>query len=134
MGSGSKESRYSGMWGKGGWLRRGEVFKRRIDESWGSGSPVAGGVGLWGLIASDMRHGLVTVMKGTVGQFTVPVVYRYVVGPELVPEAEDAVGAGFGGVEVVFGAFEDGEVFDREVFWKAFDRKAGEIVGHSIER
>ena len=75
MGSGSKESRYSGMRGEGGWDRRGEVFKRRIDESWGSGSPVAGGVGLWGLIASDMRHGLVTVMKGAVGQFTIPAMY-----------------------------------------------------------
>ncbi len=56
------------------------------------------------------------------------------VGPEFVTEAEDAVGAGFGGVEVVLGAFEDGEVFDWEVFWEAFDRKAGKIVGHSIER
>jgi len=57
-----------------------------------------------------------------------------VVGPELVTEAEDTMGTGFRGVEVVFGAFEDGEVFDGEVFWKAFDRKAGKIVGHSIER
>ncbi len=55
------------------------------------------------------------------------------VGPEFVPEAEDAVGAGFGGVEVVLGAFEGSEVFNREVFWKAFDREVGEIVGHSIE-
>ncbi len=55
------------------------------------------------------------------------------VGTELVTEAEDAVGAGFGGVEVVFGAFEGSEIFGREVFWKAFDRKVGKIVGHSIE-
>ncbi len=55
------------------------------------------------------------------------------VGPELVTEAEDAVGARFGGVKVVLGAFEGSEVFDGEVFWKAFDRKAGRIVGHSIE-
>ncbi len=55
------------------------------------------------------------------------------VGSEFIAEAEDAVGAGFGGVEVVFGAFEGGEVFDREVFWKAFDRKVGKIVGHSME-
>src|SRR6266436_1204813 len=75
MGSGSKESRYSGTQGEGGWLRRGELFKIRIDESGGSGAAVAGGVGLWGLIASDMRHGLVTVMKGAVGQFTIPVMY-----------------------------------------------------------
>ncbi len=55
------------------------------------------------------------------------------VGAELVAEAKDTVRAGFGGVEVVFGAFEGSEVFDGEVFWKAFDRKAGEIAGHSIE-
>ncbi len=55
------------------------------------------------------------------------------IGSELVTEAEDAMRVGFGGVEVVFGAFEGSEVFDREVFWKAFGRKAGKIVGHSIE-
>ncbi len=53
---------------------------------------------------------------------------------ELVAEAEDTVRAGFGGVEVVFGTFEGSEVFDGEVFWEAFDREAGKIVGHSIER
>ncbi len=55
------------------------------------------------------------------------------VGPEFVLEAEDAVRVGFGGVEVVLGTFEGSEFFDREVFGKAFDRKAGKIVGHSIE-
>ncbi len=55
------------------------------------------------------------------------------VGPEFVSEAEDAVRAGFGGVKVVLGAFEGSEFFDREVFGKAFDRKVGKIVGHSIE-
>ncbi len=55
------------------------------------------------------------------------------VGPKLISEAEDAVGPGFGGVEVVFGAFEGSEIFSGETFWKAFDRKAGKIVGHSIE-
>ncbi len=55
-------------------------------------------------------------------------------GTELVTETEDAVGAGFGGVEVVFGTFEGSEFLEREVFWKAFDGKAGKIVGHSIER
>ncbi len=55
------------------------------------------------------------------------------VGPELVAEVEDAMGARFGGVEVVFGAFKGSKVFEGEVFWKAFDRKAGKIVGHSIE-
>ena len=54
------------------------------------------------------------------------------VGAELVSEVEDAMGVGFGGVEVVLGAFEGSEVFDREVFRKAFDRKAGKIIGHSI--
>jgi len=57
-----------------------------------------------------------------------------VVGAELVAEAEDAMRAGFGGVEVVFGTFEGSELFSGEVFWKAVDRKAGKIVGHLIER
>jgi len=57
-----------------------------------------------------------------------------VVGPKFVVETEDAVGVGLGGVEVVFGAFEGGKLLDGEVFWKAFDREAGRIVGHSIER
>jgi len=56
-----------------------------------------------------------------------------VVGAELVAETEDAMGAGFGGVEVIFGAFEGSKLFSGKVFWKAFDREAGEIVGHSIE-
>ena len=55
------------------------------------------------------------------------------VGPKFVVEVEDAVGARFGGVEVVLRAFEGSEIFNREVFWKAFDREAGKIVGHSIE-
>jgi len=57
-----------------------------------------------------------------------------VIGAELVTEAEDAMRAGFRGVEVVLRAFEGSEALDGEVFWKAFDRKAGKIVGHSIER
>jgi len=56
-----------------------------------------------------------------------------VVRPKLVAEAEDTVGAGLGGVEVVLGAFEGSEVFDWEVFWKLFDGETGKIVGHSIE-
>ncbi len=55
------------------------------------------------------------------------------VGSKFVSEAEDTVRLGFGGVEVIFGAFEGSEIFNREVFRKAFDRKAGKIVGHSIE-
>ncbi len=56
------------------------------------------------------------------------------VGAELVSEAEDAMRAGLGGVEVVLGAFEGSKFFKGEVFWEAFDREAGKIVGHSIER
>ncbi len=55
------------------------------------------------------------------------------VGAELVAEAENAVGVGFRGVEVVLRAFEGREVFDGEVVWEAFDWEAGKIVGHSIE-
>ncbi len=55
------------------------------------------------------------------------------VGAKLVAEAEDAVRAGFGGVEVVLGTFEGSKFFKREVFWKALNREAGKIVGHSIE-
>ena len=35
---------------------------------------------------------------------------------ELVSEMEDAMGAGFGGVEVVVGMFKRGKFFNREVF------------------
>ncbi len=55
------------------------------------------------------------------------------VGPELIAEVEDAMGAWFGGVKVVFGVFEGSEVFNGEVFWEVFDGKTGKIVGHSIE-
>ncbi len=56
------------------------------------------------------------------------------IGPKLVSEAEDAMRAGFGGVEVVLGAFKGSKFFKGEIFWKALDREAGKIVGHSIER
>ena len=52
--------------------------------------------------------------------------------PEFVAEVEDAVGAGFGGVKVVLGAFERGELFNRKVFRELFDREAREIVRHSM--
>ncbi len=55
------------------------------------------------------------------------------VGAELVVEAEDAIRAGLGGVEVVLGTFEGSEILEGKIFWKAFDREAGKIVGHSIE-
>src|SRR6266403_5830848 len=68
IGSGSKESRHSGTWDKGTWLRQGELFKRRIDESGGRGASVDRGAGgFCGVIVRDIRHGLVAVMKGAVG-------------------------------------------------------------------
>ncbi len=68
MGSGSKESRHSGMWDIGTWLRWGELFKRRINESRGSGSSVDGGAGgFCRVIVRDIQYGLVAVMKGAVG-------------------------------------------------------------------
>ena len=54
-GSGSKESRLSRTCGKHPWLCQGELFKRCIDESGGSGSAIAGGVGgFCGVIARDI--------------------------------------------------------------------------------
>ncbi len=55
------------------------------------------------------------------------------VGPEFVSEVEDAMGAGFGGVEVVVRVFEGSKIFGGEVFRQLLDREAGKIVGHSIE-
>ncbi len=55
------------------------------------------------------------------------------VSSEFVSEAKDAVGARFGGVEVIVETFEGSKVFNGEVFWEAFDREAGKIIGHSIE-
>jgi len=48
-------------------------------------------------------------------------------------EVEDAVGAGFGGVKVVFGMFEWGKFFDGMVFRKVGNREVGKIIGHSIQ-
>ncbi len=72
-------------------------------------------------------------MKGAVVKFTVPLVVQDVLQVELVAEAEDTVGMGFRRVEVVLGAFKQGEVFNGEVFWEAFDREVGKIVGHLME-
>jgi len=56
------------VWAKDGWVWQGELFKRHIDESRGSGSSVDGGAGgFCGVIAREIRHGLVAVMKGAVG-------------------------------------------------------------------
>jgi len=40
MGSESKQSRYARSWDKGGWLSRGELLKRHVDESGGSWASV----------------------------------------------------------------------------------------------
>ncbi len=72
------------------------------------------------------------VVEGTVVKLAVPAVFRDVRGAELVSETEDAVRTGFRGVEIVLGAFEGSELFDRKVFRKLFDREAGKIIRHSI--
>ncbi len=45
---------------------------------------------------------------------------------------EDTKRAGFSRVEVVLGAFERSELFDRKVFREVFDREVGKIIGHSM--
>ncbi len=71
-------------------------------------------------------------MKGAVVEFTVPLMVQDMLQAELIPKVEDTVGVGFGGIEVVLGAFKWSEVFNREVFWEAFDREVGKIIGHSM--
>jgi len=72
------------------------------------------------------------VVEGTVIELAVPAVFEDVLRTELVSEAEDAIRAGFRGVEIVLRAFEGSELFDRKVFRELFDREAGKIVRHSI--
>ncbi len=72
------------------------------------------------------------MVEGTVIELAVPAVFENVLRAELVPEAEDAVRAGFRGVEIVLRAFEGSELFDRKVFRELFDGEAGKIVRHSI--
>ena len=72
------------------------------------------------------------MVKGTVVKLAVPAVFEDVLGAKLILEAEDTVRTGLRGVKVVLGAFEGSELFDRKVFREAFDRKAGDIVGHSM--
>jgi len=72
------------------------------------------------------------MVEGTVVEFAVPAVFRDVRGAELILETEDAIRAGFRGVEVVLGTFEGSELFDRKVFRELFDREAGKIVRHSM--
>ncbi len=72
------------------------------------------------------------VVEGTVVKLAIPAVFKDVLRAKLVPETEDTVRAGFGGIKVVLGTFEGSELFDRKVFRELFDREAGKIVRHSI--
>ena len=72
------------------------------------------------------------MVEGAVIKLAIPAVFGNVCRTELVLEPENAVRTRFGGVKVVLGTFERGELFDREVFWELFDREAGKIVRHSI--
>jgi len=68
------------------------------------------------------------VVKGAIVEFTVPVVLEDVFGVELIPEMEDTVSMGFGGIEVVLGTFEGIELIDRKVLRELFNREAGRIL------
>ncbi len=72
------------------------------------------------------------MVKGAIVELAVPVVFKDVLGAELIPEMEDAVRTRFRGVKVVLGMFEGSELFNRKVFRELFDREAGEIVRHSM--
>ena len=71
-------------------------------------------------------------MKGAVAELAVPAMVEDVLGAKLIAEMEDAKGAGFRGVKVIFGVFEESKLFDRKVFREAFDSEAGKIIGHSM--
>jgi len=109
-------------------LWKGDIATRTRDP--GRGCAVGGG--LIGGVDGASGHASVAVVKGAVVELAVPMVFGNVRGAELVPELENAIRMRFRGIKVILGAFEGSELVDREVFWKAFDRKAGEIVGHSI--
>ena len=72
------------------------------------------------------------MVEGAVVKLAIPAVFKDVLRAKLVPETEDTVRAGFGGIKVVLGTFEGSELFDRKVFRELFDREAGKIVRHSI--
>ena len=72
------------------------------------------------------------MVKGAVVEFTVPAVFKDVLGAELITEPEDAVRTRFRGIKVVLGAFEGSKLFDGEVFGELFDREVGKIVRHSM--
>ena len=72
------------------------------------------------------------MVKGAIVELAVPVVFKDVLGAELIPEMEDAVRTRFRGVKVVLGTFEGSELFDRKVLREMFDREVGKIIGHSM--
>ena len=73
------------------------------------------------------------MVEGTVVELAIPTVVSDMFGIKLITEVEDTKGARFSGVKVVLGVFERSEFFNREVLREAFNREAGEIVGHSIQ-
>src|SRR6266446_4570765 len=110
------------------WLWKGDEATRTRDP--GRGGTVGGGFS--GGIDQGIGHVSVPMVKGAVVELAVPVVFKDVLGVELVPEPEDTVRAGFRGIKVVFGTFEGSELLNRKVFRETFDREAGKIVGHSM--
>ncbi len=73
------------------------------------------------------------MVEGAVVKLAVPVVFKDVLGAELVPESEDAIRMGFRGVKIILGTFEGSELLDRKVFRETFDREVGKIVGHLMQ-
>ncbi|SRR6266478_2221782 len=110
------------------WLQKGDIASTTRDP--GRGGAVGGG--LVGGIDGAAGHALIVVVEGTVVELAVPAMFGDVLGAKLVPETEDAVRTGFGGVKVVLRAFKGSKLFDRKVFREMFDREAGRIVGHSM--
>ncbi len=109
-------------------LQKGDEATRTRDP--GRGGAVGGGFGRG--IDGGVGHASVLVVKGAVVELAVPAVLGDMRGTEFVSEAEDAIRMGFRGIKVILGSFEGSELFDRKVFREAFDRKAGDIVGHSM--
>jgi len=109
-------------------LWKGDIATRTRDP--GRGCAIGGG--FIGGVDGASGHASVVMVKGAIVELAEPTVFGDVRGTELVPESENAVRTRFRGIKVVLGAFEGSELVDREVFWKAFDREAGKIVGHLI--
>src|SRR6266404_6812876 len=109
-------------------LWKGDVATRTRDS--GRGCAVVRGF-VAGIVGTG-GHVSIAVVKGAVVELAVPAVFEDVFGTELISETEDAVRMRFRGVEIVLGAFEGSELFDRKVFRELFDREAGKIVRHSM--